>query len=981
MNKLDQFRFGNTHKRSMRILGISTVALFAIALMLLAIIGVFGSRSNNVRIVLYEQNSGLVMDGAGLNLTDIPSSNRISDYDFENALNSHSFTVSGADNSYLYFESDAGVNSSIANNGDIVDVYSLDSNGVMSLKFSGTVSGVNQSRFGMNNLIEDPSGLWINDPITKTAVSDGVIDAITLSGKLIFDISGEYGVFSSESNGENFVDICSSGSTVYALSDRGSVYMSQDGRSFSLLMELDLDETSTNDIAVAGSSLILISSDGDCWNISNGRSTKLPLTINSDKYTVVSDGSRVLICDGDRILISSNCYYFAECIEGENLLHNLNIISSASGNNSIYLLNSAGELLSIDGEGYSEVTDISSISPKMVACTDEGNVIVLSGDNNAFLLATNGEMTNLTNGSYSVDGIFQGVNGRMIARSSRNLYMDRVLTGLQILESVPEGSVMSGDICMISSASSSISNSWEMYGDNTQMSTTSLSGNRCMVLSGTSDGVHAVSTRLYGSSADNFSENSFYRMELFIKGEVGSTVKIWLYGDNMEEGFEAEITSDKFEKYSYVFAVTENMISESDTVRFNIAIEGASQIYIDDVYLGEDKYEIGDIPSEFSSAIVASQPAAMRLPYLNVGGNGFSEDHFYGLYPDSLESSLRLVRDSGSCPWFVIGSDVKASDINNLLSYLCGSVSSEYGKLRTDNGTALPWNRQFDRIYIEIGDDIGAYCSDVQRGAYVSYVIGLFRQSDSYVDVRDKIVFLDGMNYDGSTVLSVADYHTTALNIDLSQESMEDLNYLGRLDSIFTDFNYDVPRITSHAAGGGEFISSLSIDSANQNSMNAGRMISVYLNENAEYIKMCMFDVDVSDRPVDTESIAVIGNESTRMALNMIGNLSFMNNTQGIYFEVADPMDSSADDSAELFLQSCTVQYVADHDNKYLIVANTSDFQQQFITEGVDFIANDSTIIRYSANGEVLFDRTVKRIDLRYTLQPGEVIVFTIPNV
>ena len=137
---------------------------------------------------------------------------RISDYDFENALNSHSFTVSGADNSYLYFESDAGVNSSVANNGDIVDVYSLDSNGVMSLKFSGTVSGVNQSRFGMNNLIEDPSGLWVNDPITKTAVSDGVIDAITLSGKLIFDISGEYGVFSSESNGENFVDICSSGS-------------------------------------------------------------------------------------------------------------------------------------------------------------------------------------------------------------------------------------------------------------------------------------------------------------------------------------------------------------------------------------------------------------------------------------------------------------------------------------------------------------------------------------------------------------------------------------------------------------------------------------------------------------------------------------------------------------------------------------------------------------------------------------------------
>ncbi|MDR9824039.1 hypothetical protein RCJ22_00280, partial [Vibrio sp. FNV 38] len=71
---------------------------------------------------------------------------------------------------------------------------------------------------------------------------------------------------------------------------------------------------------------------------------------------------------------------------------------------------------------------------------------------------------------------------------------------------------------------------------------------------------------------------------------------------------------------------------------------------------------------------------------------------------NSLEESLRLVSSCQATPWFVIGSAASQSDIDNFLEYLCGSVSSEYGGKRIDNGTALPWSRQFDKILIEIND-------------------------------------------------------------------------------------------------------------------------------------------------------------------------------------------------------------------------------------------------------------------------------------
>ena len=102
----------------------------------------------------------------------------------------------------------------------------------------------------------------------------------------------------------------------------------------------------------------------------------------------------------------------------------------------------------------------------------------------------------------------------------------------------------------------------------------------------------------------------------------------------------------------------------------------------------------------------------------------------------SLEDSLKLVKNCNSAPWFVIGPYVNQSDIDKLLEYLCGSLTSEYGGRRIDNGTALPWSRQFTRFYIEINDSGKVFKSDVQKAAYVNYVISMFSQSEYFSDIR-----------------------------------------------------------------------------------------------------------------------------------------------------------------------------------------------------------------------------------------------------
>ena len=72
MNRLDRFRFGQLHKRRI----VAFIIILAVALMLaggfLGVLGIFGQRSEFVRVKLGSDLSGPYNSGIGVNLSDIP---------------------------------------------------------------------------------------------------------------------------------------------------------------------------------------------------------------------------------------------------------------------------------------------------------------------------------------------------------------------------------------------------------------------------------------------------------------------------------------------------------------------------------------------------------------------------------------------------------------------------------------------------------------------------------------------------------------------------------------------------------------------------------------------------------------------------------------------------------------------------------------------------------------------------------------------
>lgn len=983
MNKLDRFRYGNVHKRRIVRSLVVVTGIFAASLLILAGLGIFGSRSELVRIRLSSSYNGRNLEGVGINLTDVPTVNRVRDFSFAQGEDYTPLTIVDAAGDYIYFDPEEGSAVSEIPTGSELKVLSLDNDGVMSMRFSGTVDGVDEACFGLLNEVEDTEGYWLNDRIVKTVALDSTIVALTADGRLILDITSVQLVKTFEDDTVTFVDICASDACVYALSSTGDVYVSNDGRNFDLYSQPESYSAAEGvqplNIVCVNGNAVVIDSAGDLIVYSQGVGRKLTVAFDTANLLIDSNGTYLIaVTTEGEVYVTANGFIFSQLDVG-SCLSGQEIIDHDHCDDSFSLLTTSGKLISIipdadQPDGIASQLDISSVEPEKLAVSDDGNVIVVTSDKKACLISSeDGRVSDLTSNAGTVDDVLKGVGDRVITVSGNNLYLVTVLSGVRINASVPEESVFAGDLCIISNTSQQCSN-WETIGDGTTLSCSNTGSDPSSFgrIVGSGDGVHAISQQLYGNSMDNFSENTFYRLSFRVRSESSvNDVKIWVSGDTFGDvGIDASDVDDKMKEYTLVFAVTGNMLAD-ETVRLNISFEGDGVICVDDIYLGEDRYEIDSVPSEFSEPIIEGKPSAIRLGNIVMGSDDLSDETFYGTGPDSLETSMQLVKDGESVPWFVIGSYADLDSIDSWLDYMCGSVKSNYGRMRIDNGTALPWSRQFDTIYIEITDDDGAYQSDMQRGAYVSYVMGLITQSRYYSEVKDKLVFLDGMTYDGGTVLSAADYHTMDMTINL----MGSVSHKNRMiDQAFEDLNYDAPRFPSRSADSGEFVRSLNINDISGN-LSAGEIISSLATDS---VRMIMIDITPSVRPVDTESDAVLSNSSQRVVLNSISQIRFMRHADSLYYELADPMDAASGLTADQFSSEVSVMLMSQDGKTYLVVANTSQTQQQYIIEGVDVTLDDAVVRRYSAEGNLLTSRRLSRSDVRHTLQAGEFSVIEI---
>lgn len=956
MNQLARFRFGNLHKRRILVVISVLVLMFVTSVLFLGFIGFFGSRAELPRVRATAEFTAGRSDGVGVNVLEIPDANIIDDPFFSQIDSCISAQVSEASGYYIYFDPHDVDSFSEITSGNSVNILSIDGSGKMGLRYTGQVLGYTDTMFGVPVTLEDQSAMWLNDPVVKTIELSGELYLLTQSGNLITDASVAPSVVEA---GVSFVDMCAEGISVYGLTITGDVYVSTDGGPFSILGSCMLQEGNTaSHITVSNGNIDVFLTDGSVVAYSAGNAQVVG-NIAADK--TASGSGFMILNSGNDIYVSRNGLFMEIVDVSDFLRDDDNIVDLEAGGEDAYILTGYGKLINIDMSSDEPVVssrDISSLEPVCICPSGDDAVIAVTSDHQSYYVSLgSGNPKSLGMTGITVEDVMMYGSDSYLVRSGNSLYEVSLMSAIEVDMPIADGLVMEGDICMIKSSAAD-TEAWDLYGESQLVTQT---GGVSFI--GTGDGVHAISRLLDEPSESLFEKNLFYRIEVTISSSTpDASCYVWLEGDTFgNQGFKVTGIDEQPRAFSYVFVVTEPMLSD-ENLRFNISFEGDAVINLHNVYVGLDRYDINSVPVEFTENIVSCVPSALRFPSIVPGSDNYCEETFYGVSAFSLERAMILSKESGANPWFVMGSSISQSDVDAFLGYVCGSVSNDYGRRRIDNGTALPWSRQFDTIYIEITDSDDTFPTDSQRGAYVSYVMSLFAKSEFYIAIKDRIIFVDGMNYEGGVMLSDADRHASGIVLDIVENEETQLSFIDSVYASIDNAIYQAPRMGGSGTNGGEYVSSVRIGpTVMPGTYSSADVVSAIIRAESMYSDIIMIDSDMA-------------------SLSMISTLRPLINGELMYCEIMEPLDPSSRFSAEGFNAACETILIDKSDRIVMVVANHSDTLQQFVVLSDAYNTADGFYRRYSSQGTLLMERDLDGLGLRLVLQAGEYMVIEIPK-
>ena len=1010
-----EFRLAATKRRGLRLFIFITVMLILVAAMLLLWMGIFGFRAELVNIGFRDDLRDDQFAGAGVNIDYVPSVNLVRDSSFETGYEYLTLTASDFDGKNIYFTSDSvtGSNISLENlaGGDL-RVLGSDSDGVMSRKYTGQVeSYYPESMAEVTDMTELIPGGYISE-ITDVEVYGNCVTILSGDGMIYADITGAAPV---KTGGDDvvFTSIASSGDICYAITADGTVYEAADGRSFVAVTAANDEIRSVTSCVAVGNKLLIMNGTEDLY-IYNGGLFKVDMPDGAKPSCLGRIADKFLIASDKGIFYSDNGYVFS--LKSELSIGQESVADVAMSDDKLYIVSTEGDLIVCDKDGAKEeAVEFDSGRPvvRSAVCGQDGKLIISTSDRVAMSFdERSGKYTIISSVDTQVDDLLASSSEGFIYSSGKKLYRASVLSLIKISESVAPDSISRGDICsvMVDPAVSVSTQSsgdkweplgqemlWDVYGKGTSVSFAqdAISGSKSLKITGTDSGVHVISQRLPGTAADNFIPDAFYRLRFSAKSAEDINVTCWLEGEKFGKvAFAGDVPASSVKTLSTLFAVTDTM-AEDDTVRLYISFTGKGTIYIDDVYLGPDNIRENYIPVYLTDTLREAAPKAIRLAGLAVGSKGYSPEIMYSHSEasashiidvddspekisscDSLEDCLDMVSAAGSDPWIVIGSCANENDISDLMSYMCGSISEGYGARRVANGTAVPWSRRFDRIYIEIADTDGSFASDAAKGGYVDYMISVIEQSEYYPAIKEKVVFLDGMNYDGGIRLSKADSHTLTVNAsDIMEVGNSDVSYIANVATFFNKINTEAER-SRIVSDSGQYISSMSL----AEKATCADYTAMFLCEEAGFVELPMMNITIDYRPAYYESEKMFADN--RSAMNLFSTMRMMSDVaSGSEFimhvpELNEPMDPSSGENVADFSKMCGVYtFSTSSGDKYLAVANCSQEMRQFVISSAEADLFNSYATRYSAEGKVVSSGKFGKLFNRRVLNAGEVLI------
>lgn len=1040
------------------------VVLIVVALSRLFLLALwfFHSAANLPRVQITMQSNESPVRGLGLNLKKIPARNLIQNSSFEDRSIDQVFSVEGYEDGSIYvlpesekvfYEED-----DFFENGNL-RVMSFDDE-AFSQRLQSSVA-----EYKINQL-----GLWSRYELPRTKIQDFSISDISMmattmiavgnNGTIIADPLTSAAQIVELETRANFVSCISTAERFWVLAQNGDVYTSQDGRRWNAIPGVVDIAHDFYDIALVGSAGIAVGSSGAMIQYYDGKAEQLDSGTEESLYTISGDGSRLLAAGENNTLTTTSngsvCRLLTENEKPDVPLDTIWLTSDYK--NGMYLLGSENGFIAVGSftDGLFSFTtervldeNNKMVLIKTVRILENGNILVQAEDGALYCSENKGENwisleTNMSELKGNLGVLYVSSDDLLYFIKERMCYQTRLYTRISFEDEVEDHvEIMRGDMLFLNKIIHTegeddySSGVWETIGESAQSRVFSDApadgGHSSMLLKGSeSEGeYHALSQKISSDGKDTLKAGEFYRADVWLKQKniENDEVLLWFTGAFETIGKRFISVGESWRQYSFVFSIPRDakINSELDQ-RLFIGFQGDGELYIDRVSLSLSS-ESGDLfDPQFLKEMKATSSQYVRLENLGlgvqntlvdswrmpVGNEGVSmvEDKIESTGITDLSSSLQLVSEMEASPWFVIDSNVTSAEIEAMIAYMCGPFSDQFGKMRVANGKAVTWDRDFEHIIFEITDTNHIFDTDIQKGAFVRYIQSVIENSMYFLDIKDRVFFLDGMIYESGKMNSFADSHTSSLQLEyfsndeniLSGDDVAEL-----IDQSYFSYFDGIPRIVSTVASArnntefssDEWIRSALILKMGENNerekvhqrINAAEYVYFFLQNLGVNTSVVLADLYLSSEREETLDNIFFsdGDFSDSMSIqngntivNVVGLLNNVVKGESLEVQFSDLKHSEPDtDEVESTLESGLQSLEGirafafkDGNEVHIVLLNLSNQIKMFRLDS-EMSIRGSRMKRYSEYGSFLEEARINDESYQISLTAGQVVVIS----
>lgn len=980
--------------------------------------------------------------GTGLNMKNLPSNNLLENPSFEDITAAKVFTVEGGEGNSVFIlpENTQDVSDAEENYaGGEMRIMSFDAEN-LSQKLQSRVTYYKSNQLGLWNHTEFPWTVVRDFRISAIAHSTNTAIAVGNKGVIISDISTSSPSVITLPSQKDMVDCVVSAERFIALADDGSMAVSSDGKNWTESESGAPPGISFSEIAFTQQGGVAVGEKGVILLYTNSGSQVIYSETQEDLTCVASD-ERIFLVAGAKgeLLMSVNGVIFRSLSERERgELDGDTVWSSLTYHSNRFYL--GGEDGTIGIGMYSDSENQFSfvkktilderglpLSVRQIEVLDSGVMILRDQSGRLYCSSDEGdtwEELALEKNAEKADVLSILNSDHIFFASERDGYQAQLYTEIEFEQTEAEVQIERGDMLFLYVSQNSEGENglgkWEVNDDFSEAycvsDAPSGGGASSIVLTGKKDSdpdsYHILSQNLSLQGENPLLGSTFYRVDVWLKQKNISenNVVCWLSGNFNSVWTEWTDVGNGWRKYSQIFLVS--AIKEVGTdleQRFNIGFHGEGELFIDKVELKPNTTSNQAFLPDLLGALSEASPRFIRLENLKIGSANMQKNAWLlgagneglvelpeGMMASTgitdLSQSLQMVKQVGANPWIVIDSYTTAADMEAIVGYLCGSVSDTYGKIRYANGKATPWSREFDRIIFEFTDTNRTFDSDIQKSAFVAYLRRAVDASAYRLDINDKVLFLDGMVYQGGAVTSTADYHTSDLRARVSEESGDSKEYfISSIKDAYATYFDGIPRILSDQKTGfdKEWIRSSRLDYlAEQGQLHkhvtAAEYLWFWMQDFGVNTKGVMADVFVAGIP-GTQKDAMIfkdnisGEPSSYLnGTTLLRSMAIMNmirEPSPLEISYSPALTQKGTEGTPEFPVGLQAFAFQDGANITIIVVNISSTSQAFRIDS-DFSLRNAELNKYSDTGVNLKDTvTLRGNQNRIDLLPGQTVV------